>query len=79
MNIYQIKIQEVLARLVTIKAESKQDALDAIEHLYDNANIVLNADDLAEEATIECEDEWKDDGTATYDASYILKDMRGER
>lgn len=79
MNIYQIKVQEVLARLVTIKAESKQDALDAIEHLYNNANIVLSADDLVEEATIDCEDEWKDDGNATYDASYILKDMRGGR
>jgi len=77
MNIYQIKVQEVLARLVTIKAESKQDALDAIEHLYDKANIVLDADDLADEVTIECVDEWKDDGTATYDANYILKDKNG--
>lgn len=77
MNIYQIKVQEVLARLVTIKAESKQDALDAIEHLYDKANIVLDADDLADEVTIERVDEWKDDGTATYDANYILKDKNG--
>lgn len=71
-KIYQIEVKEVLARLVTVKADSMNDALDAVEKLYNKSSIVLDAEDLVDEASFECEDEWPDDGHATYDAKEIL-------
>lgn len=47
---YEINIKEVLERVVTVEAQSKEEALRIIRKAYDEGAIVLDWDDLKETA-----------------------------
>ena len=48
MPIYEVEINETLARRVPIKAENEFAAIDLAEERYHDSKIVLDAEDLAE-------------------------------
>jgi Na+-transporting NADH:ubiquinone oxidoreductase subunit NqrC len=48
MKIYEVEIQEFLARVVEIEAESSADAISKINEKYINSEIVLNYNDFVE-------------------------------
>ena len=52
MKNFQIEIKEELNRIIYIKAESSNDALEKAAYLYKNEDIVLDADDFTGEAEI---------------------------
>lgn len=45
MNEYKIYIKETLSRIVDIKAESPQDALEEVKRMYRHEEIVLDDGD----------------------------------
>lgn len=47
MKKYNIVIEETLFKIVRVAAESYDDAIDKVESLYGNQEIVLSADDFA--------------------------------
>ena len=42
---YKIKIQETLARTVTVDADTEDEAIDKAEELYYNSDIILDSED----------------------------------
>ena len=46
MKQYIVYISETLARAVEVEAENEDDALEQVQELYDNGDIVLSADDF---------------------------------
>ena len=46
MREYNIEVEEVLQRTVTVEAESIEEALRIVRERYDSEEIVLNAEDL---------------------------------
>ena len=48
MKEYVVEITEVLQRQVTIIAENYTEAIDKVEEMYRNEEIVLDAEDLKE-------------------------------
>lgn len=47
MKKYNIAIEETLFKIVRVEAESYDDAIDKVESLYGNQEIILGADDFA--------------------------------
>lgn len=47
MPTFNIEIKEVLKRTVEIEAESVDEAINIAEDMYNDAEIVLDADDFA--------------------------------
>ena len=47
MPTFKIEIKEVLRRTVEIEAESVDEAINIAEDMYNDAEIVLDADDFA--------------------------------
>ena len=47
MKKYNIIIEETLSKVVRVEAETEDDAIDKIESMYGNQEIVLSADDFA--------------------------------
>lgn len=47
MKKYNIVIEETLFKIVRVEAETYDDAIDKVESLYGNQEIVLSADDFA--------------------------------
>jgi hypothetical protein len=43
---YQIEVCETLIRIVTVEATSEEEALELIRNDYNNAELVLYADDF---------------------------------
>lgn len=73
-KIFDVKVTEILTRNVKIKAESRAEAISAVERLYKTEEIVLDAEDmLYEEPNIEIADEGRGD-EYDYDANDILID-----
>lgn len=46
MKKYNVVIEETLSKVVRVAAKSYDDAIDKVESLYGNQEIVLSADDL---------------------------------
>lgn len=46
MKKYNIIIEETLSKVVRVEAETEDDAIDKIESMYGNQEIVLSADDF---------------------------------
>ena len=46
MKKYNIQITEYLQRIITVEAESKEDAIAMVEREYDLAHIVLDYSDF---------------------------------
>lgn len=47
MKKYNVIIEETLSKVVRVEAETEDDAIDKIESMYSNQEIVLSADDFA--------------------------------
>lgn len=45
MKTFEIEVQEVLTRLINIEAKNKSDAILKAKEMYNNEEIVLDADD----------------------------------
>ena len=52
---YNVTITERLQRIVEVEAESPEDAQDIVEDMYYQQEIILDAEDMHEEATFEVE------------------------
>lgn len=42
---YSIKVEEVLSRIINVKADSEDEAIEIIENMYDNEKIILDSSD----------------------------------
>ena len=47
---YYVSVTEVLNRIVSVDAKSKEEALDKVEAAYQCEDIVLNSDDYLEDS-----------------------------
>ena len=45
---YQIKVIETLSKIVSVKADNNEEAMDEVIRRYDDSEIILNADDFKE-------------------------------
>ncbi|MDY4921076.1 MAG: DpnD/PcfM family protein [Phascolarctobacterium sp.] len=54
-EVYKIEITEILQREYSIVADSADDACRLVKELYNNCDIILNADDFVE-VTFSCKD-----------------------
>lgn len=45
---YLVEVCETLVRIVTVEATSEEQALELVRHDYNNAELVLDADDFFE-------------------------------
>ena len=45
MKTYEVVVTETLQRTITINADNEGEALDKVQEMYDNEDIVLSADD----------------------------------
>lgn len=48
MAVYQIEVQELLAKVINIKASSSEEAIEKVKLLHEQAKIVLDWGDFAE-------------------------------
>ena len=48
MNEYTICVTETLQRCITIKADTEEQAIDKVQEMYDNEEIVLDSSDFIE-------------------------------
>jgi len=48
MKKYRIEVKEVLSRTVETEAESEEEAVEMVWHMYRNCDIVLDASDYVE-------------------------------
>lgn len=44
---YKVNIEELLSRIVEVEADNEEDAENKVRAMYNNEEIVLNADDLS--------------------------------
>lgn len=54
MKQYKVKVTEVLQRVVTVEASNEEDAVNKVQDMYDDCEIVLDADDFVGPVSIEC-------------------------
>lgn len=55
MQEYKIEIKEILSRIVTMEAESVENAIRNVQEQYDSQNIVLNYNDFCGYDILPCE------------------------
>lgn len=48
MSMYEIEIEEILSKTISINADSHEEAIKKTKMLYDNSEIILSADDFLE-------------------------------
>ena len=65
-DIYKIRVTETLAKTFAVKADSLDEAVDLVQKSYDNATIILDADDF-DEYCIEKSPYANEDGTIEED------------
>lgn len=65
MAVFKVVITETLKREVLIEAKSKVYAEDAAEILYHRGKIILDADDMYNDAEFEVDNDYKYDKTDT--------------
>jgi hypothetical protein len=81
MRTFEVRISEELARTVEIEAENKDEAYDKARQMYDNFEIILNADDFVGTPEIRVGGQYGDilDGQAREDLAnlydYVNKDV----
>ena len=46
MKEYRVEVMETLVRIVTVEAEDIHEAIDKVMYDYNNAELVLDADDF---------------------------------
>lgn len=46
--IFDVEVEEILQRVVSVEANSKADALRIVADMYDESEIILDSDDLKE-------------------------------
>ena len=65
-GIYKVRVTETLAKTFAVKADSLDEAIDLVQKSYDNATIILDADDF-DECCIEKSPYANEDGTIEED------------
>ncbi|RIY38143.1 protein dpnD [Capnocytophaga canis] len=53
MNIYKIEVKKILSRIVPVEAENEQEAVQKVEEMYKNEEIILDFDDFVTHEIIE--------------------------
>lgn len=48
MRKYEVKVIEILERIVEIEAENKEKAIDIVNDMYRNQDIILDSEDYKE-------------------------------
>lgn len=48
MSMYEIEIEEILSKTISVNADSHEEAIKKAKMLYDNSEIILSADDFLE-------------------------------
>ncbi|MGN0390798.1 MAG: DpnD/PcfM family protein [Wujia sp.] len=48
MTSYEIEIQELLSRIVTVEADSTEEAVNKVQRMYEKEQIILDAEDVKE-------------------------------
>lgn len=64
MKRYYVSVTETLNMVVSVDAESEEDAVKKTQYAYDNSDIILDSDNFAGEH-IELEEDqdlWREDG-----------------
>lgn len=64
MKRYYVSVTETLNKVVSVDAESKEEAVKKTQEAYDNSDIILDSDNFAGEH-IELEEDqdlWREDG-----------------
>lgn len=64
MKRYYVSVTETLNKVVSVDAESKEEAVRKVQDAYDNSDIILDSDNFAGEH-IELEEDqelWREDG-----------------
>ena len=46
MGKYNVRVEETLGRIVTVEAESPDEAEAIVQKMYDNSEVILSADDF---------------------------------
>ena len=55
---FNVQVKEILRRVVEVEAETLEDAINIVDEMYQNEEIVLDADDFA---YVDIEEETDDD------------------
>lgn len=64
---YNVEVQENLSRIITVEAATPEEAEEVVRAKYENSEIVLDANDMIGEETIEAlEDSVPDDFEVDY-------------
>lgn len=48
MKKYQVKVKEILERVIEIEAENREKAIDIVNDMYRNQDIILDSEDYKE-------------------------------
>lgn len=64
MKRYYVSVTETLNKVVSVDAESKEEAVRKVQDAYDNSDIILDSDNFAGEHIELDEDQelWREDG-----------------
>lgn len=54
---YTVKVREVLEKTITIDADSREEAIEKVQVMYDNEEIVLDWDDVLGSVEISTQEE----------------------
>lgn len=46
MKEFEVEVYETLIRIVTVEANSEEEAIELVKHDYNNAELVLDSDDF---------------------------------
>lgn len=49
MKIYYVSVTEILNKIVSVDAESEEEAVNAVQDAYNNCDIVLDSDNFTGE------------------------------
>ncbi len=56
MKTYKIEVKETLSRIIEIDANSFDEALEDVQKMYKNEEIILDSDDFVEVNFLHCND-----------------------
>lgn len=71
MKRYYVSVTETLNKVVSVDAESEEDAVNAVKDAYDNCEIVLESDDfIGEQVQVESDQQFYVDYEKDYGETY---------
>jgi hypothetical protein len=67
---YNVEVQEVLSRIITVEAPTADEALERVQKAYNASEIVLDSNDMVEAADINV---MQDEAPEDFKPDYIVK------